>query len=327
MATQVFELKLPWHNYKWLDIIAPSKKFLDELGKEYNIHPRYIKDCLEPEHLPKIEKLGNLTMVVLRALDEKLNEEAMTVQDITRKVVIFYNEKFLISIHRNDQNYLKTLRQQWTEYTKEDAPKNHLVIGHPLHEQMILHDILLAVTESYHPILESGFDRLELLDDELLSPQSHSSFDLKKGYFFKRRISLVKRLVRIQSELVDKLTPTMEYALQISFKHVNSQLSKYYFYADDLLEGVQSMVNLHVSISSQKTNESSFRINEVTRLLTLFSVYFLPLNFIAGIYGMNFKFMPELDWYLGYPLAILLMCLTALGVYWWTKKKGWLGLK
>lgn len=324
MATQVFELKLPWHNYKWLDIVAPSKKYLEELGKEYNIHPRYIKDCLEPEHLPKIEKLGNLTMLVLRALDETLSEEAMTVQEITRKVVIFYNEKILISIHRSEQAYIKELRKQWTEYIQDGSAKTHNSVGHPLHEQLILHDILLCVTESYHTILESGFDRLETLDDELLSPDTKSSFDLKKGYFFKRRISLVKRMLRIQTELVDKVTPTMEYALQISFKHISGLLSKYYFYADDLLEGVQGMVNLHVSISSQKTNESSHRINEVTRLLTLFSVYFLPLNFIAGIYGMNFKFMPELQWLLGYPMALAFMCLTALSVYWWTKKKGWL---
>jgi len=325
MATQVFELKLPWHNYKWLDIIAPSKKFLEELGKEYNIHPHYIKDCLEPEHLPKMEKLGGLTMIVLRALDDDLSDDAMTVQDITRKIVIFYNEKVLISIHRKDQSYIKTIREQWSAYTKEDTPKNHNSIGHPLHEQMILHDFLLGITESFNPILESGFDRLELLDDELLSPNhDNSSFDLKKGYFFKRRISLVKRMLRIQAELVDKLTPSMEYALQIGFKHVSGQLSKYYFYADDLLESVQGMVNLHVSISSQKTNESSFRINEVTRLLTLFSVYFLPLNFIAGIYGMNFQFMPELQWQWGYPLTITLMIITALSLHWWTKKKGWL---
>jgi magnesium transporter len=325
MATQVFEIKLPWHNYKWLDVTAPSKKFLEELAKEHNIHPRYIKDCLEPEHLPKIEKIGGMTMVVLRALDDELKDDATTVQDITRKIVIFYNEKIIITVHRKDQTYIKNIREQWSEYIKVENPKNHSSIGHPLHEQMILHDFLMGITESYGPILESGFDRLESLDDELLSPDhNHSSFDLKKGYFFKRRISLVKRMVRIQSELVDKITPTMEYALQIGFKHISGQLSKYYFYADDLLENVQSMVNLHVSMSSQKTNESSFRINEVTRLLTLFSVYFLPLNFIAGIYGMNFRFMPELEWGLGYPLALLVMLVTALCLHWWTKKKGWL---
>lgn len=324
MATQTFELKLPWHNYKWLDITAPSKKYLEELSKEYNIHPRYIKDCLEPEHLPKIEKLGNLTMVVLRGLDDNLSDDAMTVQDITRKIVIFFNDKFLITIHRKDQGYIKQLRDQWMEYTKDEKMGIHATIGHPLHEQLILHDLFLAIAESYQTILESGFDRLEVLDDELLSPNHHTSFDLKKGYFFKRKISLVKRLLRIQSELIDKLTPTMEYALQINFKHVSGQLSKYYFYADDLLEGVQSMVNLHVSISSHKTNESSHRINEVTRLLTLFSVYFLPLNFIAGIYGMNFKFMPELSMKWGYPLTLALMLITALFLYYWTKKKGWL---
>jgi magnesium transporter len=131
-------------------------------------------------------------------------------------------------------------------------------------------------------------------------------------------------MVRVQLDMADKITSHIDPSIQGQYKHLHGQLSKLYFYADDLSENIQALVNLQVSLASQTTNESSFKINEVTRLLTLFSVYFLPLNFIAGIYGMNFKFMPELESKFGYPFVLLVMCFTALCLYWWTKKKGWL---
>jgi len=86
---------------------------------------------------------------------------------------------------------------------------------------------------------------------------------------------------------------------------------------DTLFENMNQLVMIYFSISSQRTNE-------IVRVLTVFSVFFMPLTFIVGIYGMNFEFMPELKMKLGYPGVMALMGLITLGIYVWFKKRGWL---
>jgi magnesium transporter len=86
---------------------------------------------------------------------------------------------------------------------------------------------------------------------------------------------------------------------------------------DQTIENANNLLNLYISISSQRTNE-------VVRVLTLFSVFFMPLTFIVGIYGMNFEFMPELRSPYGYPVVLIAMALITIGIYSWFKKKHWL---
>ncbi len=86
---------------------------------------------------------------------------------------------------------------------------------------------------------------------------------------------------------------------------------------NQILEDVNNLMNLYMSFAAKKTND-------VVKVLTIFSVFFMPLTFIVGIYGMNFKFMPELDSKWGYPVVILVMVIVTLMIYLWFKKKKWL---
>ena len=83
------------------------------------------------------------------------------------------------------------------------------------------------------------------------------------------------------------------------------------------MDDLNNLLNLYISLSSQKTNE-------IMKTLTIFSIFFMPLTFIAGIYGMNFHFMPELDYKWGYPIIIFIMFIITLIIYYWLKRKKWL---
>ena len=87
--------------------------------------------------------------------------------------------------------------------------------------------------------------------------------------------------------------------------------------AKQVVDNVSNLLNIYISLSSQRTNE-------VVRVLTLFSVFFMPLTFVAGIYGMNFDVMPELRWQYGYLYAMLFMVMMSLTIYLWFRRKGWL---
>ncbi len=92
---------------------------------------------------------------------------------------------------------------------------------------------------------------------------------------------------------------------------------KYLFLADDILDNINTLLHLYISLQSHKTNETM-------RILTVISVIVLPLNLVAGIYGMNFKFMPEIEWTYGYPMSLLLMFLIGFGLFSYSKKKHWI---
>jgi magnesium transporter len=102
------------------------------------------------------------------------------------------------------------------------------------------------------------------------------------------------------------------------------EAERIYFYADELVESITDLVTLHVSVESKSANESGLRTNEVMRFLTVFSALFLPLNFIASVYGMNFHHMPELDHPYGYYFVLTLMSIVGASIFLYFRRKGWL---
>ncbi|MNL13127.1 Magnesium transport protein CorA [compost metagenome] len=107
------------------------------------------------------------------------------------------------------------------------------------------------------------------------------------------------------------------------FIEIRESLEKLIFYVEDNQEEITGLLSLHLSLMSQKTNEASYRTNEIMRVLTVVSIFFLPLNFITGMYGMNFENMPELHEPNGYYIIIGIMGIVAVFISTWIYKKGW----
>jgi magnesium transporter len=101
------------------------------------------------------------------------------------------------------------------------------------------------------------------------------------------------------------------------FRDVQENAESYHFYADELLDDANTLLNVQLALASHRTGE-------VMRVLTVFSVFFLPLTFIVGVYGMNFRFMPELNSPWGYPAVLGAMLLVTLLIYRWFRSRGWL---
>jgi magnesium transporter len=98
---------------------------------------------------------------------------------------------------------------------------------------------------------------------------------------------------------------------------LKEELDSFNYFSDELLDDATSLANLEMALAARK-------VNEIIRMLTLFSVFFMPLTFIVGIYGMNFKFMPELESQLGYPAVLLFMLVVTATIFFWFRKKNWL---
>src|SRR5262249_37251461 len=114
--------------FKWIDIVAPTPEELAALSSEYGIHPLAVQDCLDPEHLPKYERIGPITVLMLRAFDETAAPDADTVHKLTRKVALFFNDELLITVHRAEQRFLEELKVQVAEAAQKTRPKTEAVV-------------------------------------------------------------------------------------------------------------------------------------------------------------------------------------------------------
>lgn len=314
MAGEISTLTFP-NQFVWIDLTNPTKKEVEAIAKQYQLHATSVKDCLDPEHLPKFEKFPHFNFTILRAFDEKSTPHCDTVQELTRKLAIFSSEKFIITVHRKDQPFIASLRAKWAQRVAENKlDSNSAVLGD------ILHDVFLT----YEKPIDDGLTLLENYEMGIFGAEGAKPFKLKEGYYLKRRAFVFKRILRQSQDVLTRLTASGDIGAAPYYQDLRETLDGVLFYADELLESINGLLNLHISLSSQKTNEASHKTNEVVRVLTIFSVFFMPLNFIAGIYGMNFENMPELRHEHGYHFILGLMFAVCLIIYLWFRSKGWL---
>ncbi len=287
--------------YEWIDIFNPTADELNSVSEEYGLHNNAVQDSLQPEHLPKFEWIDETIFIIVRVFDPRSQHDADSIQEISNKVALFVGKNFIITIHRFEQPFLDEIRTKFFSNGACAEPNDLLI--------KILYQSFHSFVRTSEA-LETELDHLETL----IVLKNQTQTVLRKLYHLKRRAAVCMRIIRLSKPIVenlDKRTPAP--VLQDLREFVLSLETSY----DQMIDNASNLLNLYISISSQRTNE-------VVRVLTLFSVFFLPLTFIVGVYGMNFEFMPEIHSPLGYPFVIVAMVAITLAIFTWFKKKHWL---
>lgn len=288
--------------FDWIDIIDPGPEEIQRIAQEYDLHESSVNDCLQPDHLPKFEKIDNYTFIIFRMHVPQNDNEADTVRELTDKIALFLSKDRLITIRKKDWFKLDDICEKNVK-TKVCKTPFHLL-------NEIIRIGLLTFDEPAAKLTRS----IEYFEENIFLRQRKVAL-LKKMYFIKRKIDVIRRILILTHDLVDHIdSPGGSTAYTRDMRDTYIRMSNIY---DSLNENTTQLFNIYFSISAQKTNE-------IIRVLTLFSVFFMPLTFIVGIYGMNFKFMPELSWRMGYPAVLLSMAIITILIYWWFRKKGWL---
>jgi magnesium transporter len=297
--------------FAWVDVVNPTREELGEVARRYGLHPTLVEDSLEPEHLPKYERIGTTTFIIVRAIDTAAAEDCSTLHEMTRKVAIFYGTDFLITIHRTEQPLLTQLIEQY----RKPSPPPEGAERRKGYMPRLLIQLINGAIATYQKPLEEAESAIDMFEATVFGEHEFTGL-LRRIYLVKHRVTLMRRMLSHTLDAVKKLVPGSEPTAPL-YQDLRENAESMHFYADELLEDVNNLLSIQLALASHRTNE-------VVRVLTVFSVFFLPLTFIVGIYGMNFDYMPELREHWGYPAAIAGMGFVTLMIYLWFRKRGWL---
>jgi magnesium transporter len=291
--------------FSWVDVVDPDREELLKLAVEFALPPTVVEDCLDPEHLPKHERIGDATFMILRVRDLTSPDDASTIQELTRKVSVFFRNHQLLTVHRVDLQEVSQVRDQFAarSWPNEESPLT-----------AVLAALVNATLDSYERPLERAQDTLDAFEVAVFDGKSPPS--LRSAYNLKRRITLSRRILWQTNNVLQKLVPPAERSAPL-FQDIRESVDAYLFWNDQLLDEVNQLLQIHVAMASN-------RASEVMRILTIFSAFFLPLTFIAGVYGMNFSHMPELDQPWGYPVALAIMAGVSIAIFTWFRRRRWL---
>lgn len=283
-------------NFEWVDIQNPNEHEIKELKKEYQLDGFHIDDSIERGHLPKVEVSNGNHFVILRAFTGKKNENLSTIEEISNKIAFFFDEKRLITIHRASFHFLN--------YQEQEAYKSLTVYDFVI-------QLFSSIIDTYsEPALWQGNQIDEI--EKIIFLKDYSNISLEDLYFQKAEARVSKKLLLISQDVLKEIKFPEKYSPAI--ENIQDNLKKLILEYDEALEDAHNLMHTFMSVAAQKNND-------VVKLLTVFSAFFLPLTFIVGLYGMNFKYMPELEWHYGYFIVLSSMLIMSIFIYIWFKVK------
>jgi magnesium transporter len=282
-----------FESFKWIDIENPIKEDLEKITKEHGLNYYLIKDSLEKGHLPKYEKTYKLDFFIFRAYTSDIKLHIDEVGEMSNKIAFFIFEDKLITIHRAHFNFLNIHEEK------------HIKIN-----ELFLRIVKLMLDTFQKPTFELSNKISEI--ERTIFLKDHRKVLLEELYFIKSQSRILKKVLHITQSVMEQSVENFRASHQ--YQDIKDELLNLLTYNEESVENANHLMNTYLSISDQKNNE-------VVRLLTIFSAFFLPLTFIAGVYGMNFRFMPELNWKWGYFFSIGFMLLVVIVIYLWFRRK------
>lgn len=289
------------NGFEWLDMIEPTEEEFAQVASKYNLHPALVNDCLQPDHLPKFERMQHYSFVIFRIYVESDLLEADNIQELTSTIAIFFCKDFILTIHLKKQSLFKQVIESMEEKMSSTSRE-------------LFNILIVCCLNTYEEPLKKLSKSVDYYEKMVfLRPKDEPI--LEGIYYLKRKIDLLKQMLLLSYDIIDKLDSKDEG--NVETRDTRDQFIKLQSVLISKSENLNQLLNIYFSASSQRTNET-------IRVLTIFSVFFMPMTFIAGLYGMNFEFMPELKWKIGYPGVLLLMAIINGVIYLWFKRKKWL---
>lgn len=296
---QLATMELDWY---WADFSEPNEEEIKLLDSFFQFHPLAIEDCLQLLQRPKMDHYENTHFLVLHSIDPR----NLTVQEIN----LFIGQRFLVTFHYQPLDEIDTT---WTRIPSASkiGQDGYLFAAYMVIDQLV---------DQYFPAVQELEE--QLLDMEIGGEISSSQSEGAMDDIFRIR----SRLLRLRKTIM----PMRELLYRIiNTERINGLKNYIAFYHDiydhllKLTEMTDSCREMTTDLRDSFISYNSNRMNSIMKTLTIFTTIFMPLTFLAGLYGMNFKNMPELNWHWGYFAALGFMLFISVSMFLWFRRKGW----
>ncbi len=283
---------------------------MEKFAQVFNLHELAVDDIINVHQRSKVEEYDDHLFVVIRMLIEP------NVVD-TEQLSIFLGKNYLITFREVPKDCLEPVR--------EKIRKGRGRIRHEKADYL-MYAIIDAVVDSYFPLLTVLAERIDHIEEEVL--QDYKEQAPSEMYQIRRDVLTIRRAIWPAREALNSL---IRDTMPMVSETTRVYLRDCYDHAIRIIDLLEMYREVSSALMEVHFTRASNKLNEVMKVLTIITTLFIPPTLIAGIYGMNFNTnksplnMPELNWYLGYPFALLLMVVLSLGLYVYLYWKGWLG--
>ncbi|MCP8967787.1 magnesium/cobalt transporter CorA [Ectobacillus ponti] len=296
-GTSIELLQQPDISWYWVDFHVPTDEEIDLLRTYFQFHPLAVEDCLHFLQRAKLEYYEDYQFLVVHSVHPDTLE--------AREVDLFIGKNFVVSFHADKLGEMEAVWDYFRSM-KQLSKKGPLDVAHKIIDKLV---------DMYFPIIYKIEERLQKLERGGLHP------------------NLINETFDIRSDLLHlhhTVTPMRDLLYRmLESRHITIGQHKRAYFQDiyDHLIKLGQMIETNRAITADMRDNyislNSYHMNSIMKTLTVITTIFMPLTFIAGVYGMNFDHMPELHWHNGYFMALGLMALSGIGMSLWFIKKGW----
>ena len=291
---------------KWIDIDGiHDLKVIEEVGKLFNIHPLTLEDIINTDQRAKFEDYANYTLTIVRKIyyNACVTSEQLSIILLNNVVLTFQEadkQDGFDPIRERIRNKSGRVRRSGADY--------------------LAYALLDTIVDTYFSIIEKIGVYIESLEDNIIE-ENFDKAVIKKIHQTKREMIYLRKSIWPLRELIATMQridhPLMAENTNLYFRDV-------YDHTVRIIETIEAQRELLAELTEIYLSTNSNKMNEVMKVLTIISSLFIPLTFIVGVYGMNFKYMPEIDQPLGYPIVLIIMAILFSGMLIYFRKKKWM---
>ncbi|MBZ5739893.1 magnesium/cobalt transporter CorA [Nocardioides mangrovi] len=292
-------------DFVWVGLYEPDDEEIAQVADVFDLHPLAVEDAVQAHQRPKLERFGDMVFLVIKTLWYVDADDAVE----TGEIAMFVGEDFVVSVRHGQGTELHTAR--------DALETDHQVLGHG--PGGVLYAVIDRVVDEYLDVVDELVVDVDEIESSVFSTDRTN--DSARIYVLKRELAEVRRAVLPLREPVVRLAsgdvPAVPESATPFFRDVSDHLARAAETVDSLDGLLSSAFDAHLAQISVQQNDDMRKISAGAALVVVPTL-------IAGIYGMNFRHMPELGWTYGYPFALVLMAAVAVGLWVLFKKSGWL---